>query len=477
MVASRALQAKRAFVSMLRALAAAYGVNVDVRRESPDAVVTSAFRRVARAVHPDKGGAVEDCQRLHRARDEWHSAKEAPGKRGRKPAATPPAASAVAVARAAAPLPVKSPLDEDRSYRICGQAALFTYQGFTDVAQWSRFVSYVTEQTHDWAVKHWSATLESNADGKPHCHLMLQFRRSIDRSASAFRFEGLRPNVSTHNILGQGVCKSKLQYSIDRGMFYVWADKIGTVRDERGGLCIAGNYTPCWGEGPYRYQVFGAWPEQLWKQRKLTHDVYERYLYLCRDGVPGRRRNLDAVRDREAQVEEEAEIATVTKRIRSTPGLYKSFPVIPEAMAWRALFETDRLRYPILVVLGPSFSGKTEWAKSLFSNPLELKIGSLTYFPDKMRQFDRTIHDGLVLDDVRDLNFLSEHQDKLQGKYDARVEFASTPGGTCSYSKFLFAVPIVATVNFSTKNLSFLESHDWLRNEGNRVVVNFSGFA
>lgn len=127
----------------------------------------------------------------------------------------------------------------------------------------------------------------------------------------------------------------------------------------------------------------------------------------------------------EAQVEEEAEIATVAKRICSTPGLYKAFPKIPEAAAWRALFETDRLRYPILIVLGPSFSGKTEWAKSLFRNPLELKIASLTYFPDKMRQFNRAVHDGLVLDDVKDLNFLSEHEDKLQGKYDARVQFAT----------------------------------------------------
>ena len=87
------------------------------------------------------------------------------------------------------------------------------------------------------------------------------------------------------------------------------------------------------------------------------------------------------------------------------------------------------LRYPLLLVLGPSHTGKTEWAKSLFCKPLELKIGTLEHFPEKMREFDRNFHDGLVLDDVRDLKFLSDHQDKLQGKYDSRVEFASTPGG------------------------------------------------
>ena len=36
-----------------------------------------------------------------------------------------------------------------------------------------------------------------------------------------------------------------------------------------------------------------------------------------------------------------------------------------------------------------------------------------------MRQFQRGVHDGLVLDDVRDLDFLVSHQEKLQGKHDS----------------------------------------------------------
>ena len=47
--------------------------------------------------------------------------------------------------------------------------------------------------------------------------------------------------------------------------------------------------------------------------------------------------------------------------------------------------------------------------------------------------------------------FLADVQDKLQGKYDTLLEFASTPGRQCKYSKYLFKVPIVATANYSTK--------------------------
>ena len=104
---------------------------------------------------------------------------------------------------------------------------------------------------------------------------------------------------------------------------------------------------------------------------------------------------------------------------------------------------------------------------------LRLKIGDLEHFPEKMREFCRHKHDGLVLDDVRDLQFVDNHQEKLQGKYDSVVEFASTPGGTCAFKKYLFAVPVVVTINMSTRNLGFLDNHDWLGKPANRVLVRF----
>ena len=133
----------------------------------------------------------------------------------------------------------------------------------------------------------------------------------------------------------------------------------------------------------------------------------------------------------------------------------------------------DRLRYPVLVVLGRSHTGKTEWAQTLFRNPLVLKVGKLEHFPESMRTFDRDVHDGIVLDDLRDLQFLVDHQDKVQGKYNAEIEFASTPGGELAYWKDLFAVPVVATCNYTTKNLGFLETDDWLSHSDNRVLLHF----
>ena len=64
--------------------------------------------------------------------------------------------------------------------------------------------------------------------------------------------------------------------------------------------------------------------------------------------------------------------------------------------------------------------------------------------------------------------FVARHVQKKPWK-----EFASTPGGQLSYCRDLFAVPCVVTVNYTTKNLNFLETNDWLRLPVNRVLVKF----
>ena len=231
-------------------------------------------------------------------------------------------------------------------------------------------------------------------------------------------------------------------------------------------------HMPCWSKCCKKYTVKGRWPESLWKAMKLTHDKYEEYLFFTRDGVAARKRNLDMVRDREQREQFEADREQRIKRIRGNPDLYKPWPEVPDAQSWLERFTRDAMRYPIMIIHGPSHSGKTEWVKTLFKQPLEVKVGALIeYFPESMRKFQRGKHDGLILDDVRDCMFFIKHQEKIQGKYDYMVEFASTPGGQCAYERDLFAIPIAATINDTTANLHLLHSDDWLSHPGNRVLL------
>ena len=60
---------------------------------------------------------------------------------------------------------------------------------------------------------------------------------------------------------------------------------------------------------------------------------------------------------------------------------------------------------------------------------------------------------------------------KVQGMVDGESEFASTPSGQYAYTKWLWKVPIVATANFTTRNLDLLRDNDFLSNPENRVLV------
>ena len=127
------------------------------------------------------------------------------------------------------------------------------------------------------------------------------------------------------------------------------------------------------------------------------------------------------------------------------------------------------------MVHAPSYTGKTEWAQSLFRNSLTLQVGCLTQFPDRVRQLDRRKHDGLVLDDVRDMQFLSDNQEKLQGKYSSTVELGTTPSGQHAFHLDLFRLPVVVTVNNTTANLHYLHSHDFLGKRANVRLLSFQG--
>ena len=67
-------RAKRLLVSLLKTLAAAYGVALKLSRDSSDVDVRSAFKKVSRKAHPDKGGSIADQTALNSARDNWQDA-------------------------------------------------------------------------------------------------------------------------------------------------------------------------------------------------------------------------------------------------------------------------------------------------------------------------------------------------------------------------------------------------------------------
>ena len=477
--------AKRALVKLLRGLGQKYKLKLELTRDSSAKDVSKAFKKVSLRAHPDKGGEQVEFQRLSAANDEWQELLKAKGCVGR------PTAEAAAPRRKAATVCALSAPVETKEYRVNSRAVLLTYQGFaaeltTFLTVWSTFLEFVQGSLRDWSVVQWTATAETNENEKHHLHLMLLFTKCLDRSSAAFAFLGVLPNVRANDLLGEGFGGRRYQASVDRGHFYVWANKRGTVLDASGRLCRAGNCEPAWAREVgsdlrtsvrvvNRYTVSGDWPRKVWQEYKLTDTVFEEYLFLRKDKLAANKRNFEVFRQWKQKRDLEQRVAERTKRIRANPDLYKPFNKVAEAEEWLSLFKVDALRYPVLVVHAPSYAGKSEWAVSLFQNPLYVEIGASGMWPAGMKKLDREVHDGVVLDDLRDLDFLARNQEKLQGKYNRPVELFNTPGGELTVTLDLYRLPMVFTVNDSTANLAYLLTHDFCKRRENVRLLCFSG--
>ena len=77
-------RAKRALITLLKSTSVVYGTCLDVTRDSPNAAVGRAYRKLSKKTHPDHGGNAEHQKALNVAHDEWEEAlRKVGGKRGR----------------------------------------------------------------------------------------------------------------------------------------------------------------------------------------------------------------------------------------------------------------------------------------------------------------------------------------------------------------------------------------------------------
>ena len=138
-------------------------------------------------------------------------------------------------------------------FRFNTTAALLTYNGIQDLEQWHRFLKHIAKHKKEWQVLHWCASMEEGKSATRHIHFMVQFIAKVDRTSRSFSFEGIAPNCSPQgpstDLCGEMLRGRYPQRSIDRGMYYVFAEKVGNSYERNGSPCFAGNYVPCWWPG------------------------------------------------------------------------------------------------------------------------------------------------------------------------------------------------------------------------------------
>ena len=130
----------------------------------------------------------------------------------------------------------------------------------TDSSHWLRLNVFVADNMRPWNVKHWCTTLEACCSGL-HAHVMLQFNSTVDKTAAAFLFEGVKPNIQPHDLCGEGLNRRKLQIGIDLGQPATLRGTFVLLATTR--LCgpTSASATKFSGRGPRSCGSNGSWPQ------------------------------------------------------------------------------------------------------------------------------------------------------------------------------------------------------------------------
>jgi hypothetical protein len=133
------------------------------------------------------------------------------------------------------------------------------------------------------------------------------------------------------------------------------------------------------------------------------------------------------------------------------------FPNLPTFLSQ---FEWAKDRYMLYGLQGPSQAAKTSFTKALFKSPFVVTVqGQETL---DLREFKYGFHDALILDNVNSLELVLSHRALLQSNNDThRLGVSST--GIYSYAVYLWAVPVVLTMDLDVDARAALKKSEWLR--------------
>ena len=320
-------------------------------------------------------------------------------------------------------------------------------------------------------------SMHSGLADRYHFHFFVEMKERVDwkNAKPKLRYtldDGteINPNIRTNNYDQDGEGGSaprgrNFRDSLNGGHFYLSCAKIGKVDHVT-------NYDPFVDFYPSVRLVDG-----FVAKGKITPDTWLFYRDKLTLNFHTAFETMRAKRRYQAEVEHARmmeESAEIEKRLRESDE-YKEFPAHPLVESFKARFAKDEMRYPVLLILGPSHLGKTEFAKSIFRHPLLVEVGATAFVPDTMRTYRRygeARHDAIVFDDVRNMRFLRDHQELFQCKSTVH-ELGRSPTGQNAYKVLLYRTPLIFTMNFSTQNLDLLHSCDFCSNPRNVYVLRY----
>ena len=235
----------------------------------------------------------------------------------------------------------------------------------------------------------------SSVSGRVHLHAYISWHDpkvpTIDhRTTAAWVFCNVHPRVDANKERrGPHEWKRACQH----GHFYVQVMKAGTLRSET-------NYPPFTGV----WAPEAWWATSLWKMHKLDHDSYLRLSAELRDGHSHRKTQVEAVIATETFYEHLAEQQAALQAIARKSLPFK--PLQPLIETFLMQFEELDDRYKFLVLYGPSRTGKSRLARSLFGTDRTLVVDILNAEHPNLKGYRRGRHRAILLDEMKSPEFV-----------------------------------------------------------------------
>jgi len=331
-----------------------------------------------------------------------------------------------------------------KEFRLRGRAFLATWNSIefgTEPGQWrvtfAAFLEFLRTTVQAWRPhKEWTAkmerSLQSSDAGRVHLHAYFSgFPEEIDTAdLEALEFHGAKPRLDVNRERRGPAFWSKAKW---HGHFYTYCS------EKEGSLHWETNVMP-W----VVYTPEAWWIVRLWTAHKIGHAGYLSLSARARDGHTRRKADVEAVKVTEAKERHAKEKAEAAEILAAK---WCSFRALPKAVTdWRDQYLVPDKRYKPLVLWGPSGTGKTELAKSLFGEATTLVVDVENTVSPCLREFDRERHKCVVFDEMQGVQFILGNKKLMQAHLDG-ARLGKSPTGGWEYDVWLWRIPLVCTTN------------------------------
>jgi hypothetical protein len=212
------------------------------------------------------------------------------------------------------------------------------------------------------------------------------------------------------------------------------------------------------------------WVVNLWKHHKLSHDAYLRLSMKLRDGHDRRKACVDAVRSAETSVGFAVERQRAREMIMAKALPFKR--LLPAIEQWKMHYEEILERYKMLVLHGPSCTGKSRLARSLFGDSCTLVVDVQHAAHPDLRGYRRDMHKAILLDEMASPTFIVSNKKVLQAHVDGAI-LGQSATQLYTYDVFVWRTPLMVTTN-NWQYDDFSEADkNWIQE--NCVVVHVPG--